>query len=299
MKLTSFSWALPRRAVLLAGVLVTVLSVGSFNTATQPVLESYQCSQDWAAAIAAREAGAAEYSGPCTSFGGFGPTDEIPADFYSTLAEWQRRFEIDVAIVRGSVWEMARKEMGGLPLILGALMIGALVTGSTLGSGMAAWTTSNGWSRRQWALANVGFTTVVTIVGYLVLGLLFTIAVGTRLQALGTSPWPGLPHAGFFAPLGGLLFYGLLGVAVGTITRRADAGVLAALLVAVGEYVIQGAFGGAPFFPSTLHQIALGNSGAGPSVGAALAGLLGAAVALGALSFSLLLRRDLPDRSTA
>lgn len=297
IRLRAIVAGIPLRFVILIASFVIVVSASTLIGAVEPLVTTHECSVDWAAAIAARESGASDYSGVCADFGGFLPTDGVPDAFRQIQADWERRANEELATLSTDLWGASGRHLAGLPLILFAVLSGALVAGSMMGSGTAAWCLSNGWNRKTWIRSVLVLLTTTVAGTYVLLTSAFVVAVLIWIRGVGLPLPLGVPGWTALAPLPGLLFYAFIGVTAGLVAGRGETAALGALIVTVGEFVLSRVLGAIPILPSSLHQVTLGSSEAPVSAWIAGPGLLGAAFLLSLLSYSFLVyRRDIPDR---
>ncbi|MDF1598016.1 MAG: hypothetical protein P1T08_18235 [Acidimicrobiia bacterium] len=184
----------------------------------------------------------------------------MPDDFTRIQSDWERRANEEFTILTTDLWATAGKSLGGLPLILFAVISGSLIAGSMMGSGVTAWSLSNGWSRALWIRSILLLNVILTVAAYIILTSGFVLATVIRIAQLGLHTTPGGPGWSAFTPLPGLLFYSLIGLAAGLLTGKGESAVLGALAFITGEYVLSSAMGGLPVFPASLHQVTLDNS---------------------------------------
>lgn len=299
MRIRAFLAGAPTRVLLLVTLLSVVLSLSSALSAVEPFASAQECADDWNAAIAAREAGAAGYSGPCANFGGFGPADPVPEDFRQIAEEWRVKARAELASLTTDPWGLAGRHLAGLPLVLYSLLVGALMTGIMLGSGTAAWAVSNGWTRPIWILSAIASTMAVVVSAYLVLSVGFVWYVYGVIRTMGSDLSPGLPGSSLALPLAGLGFYAMAGIGAGLLARRGETAAVAVIAIAGAELVLSRILGPASILPSALLQVANGTNQTLIDPLVAAAGLAAAAVSLAAILYLAFVDRlDLPDRPT-
>jgi len=297
IRLRSIVNGIPLRHVILLGCFTLFVVASSFLSALDPLESAHRCMVDWDSAISARESGASDYAGPCAQFGGFGAPDGVPEDFERIRSDWERKMGEEYSAISRDLWGTSGRSLGGLPLVLFALLTGSLITGTMMGSGTTAWSLANGWSRPTWIWSLLALVTAVILAVYLLLTIGFGLGVLLRIESIGLHATVDLPDLGVLAPIPGLLFYGLVGVGSGLIAARGEAAALGALTVAVGEYAVSQAVARVPFLPSSLHQVSLGTSESSLSTWIASLGLLGATALLGVALFGYFVaHRDVPDR---
>lgn len=287
----------PRSILLIIGFAV-VASVGLFFSAFGSLVSAQSCSEDWEAAIAAAEAGATEFSQGCVSFGGLPPGDEtVLDDFRRSHAEAEQQVQQELDAISSDVWGFAAKNIAGLPLVISAVLLGALGVGTMLGSGTTAWCLSNGWDRRSWIRSVITLTTTIIGVLFAVLTVGFAAATIARVNLLGLSPSWAAPGWTLVAPIPGLLLYTAFGVTAGLTIARGETAALTGLVIAAAEYIGSG-IAGWSFLPSVAYQTTLGSNDQ-YSPWAAGIGLLIGAIALIAVSHAYFVhRRNVPDRPT-
>jgi hypothetical protein len=278
--------------------LSVLMGLSSISAVTEPLVNATRCAADWTAAVVAREAGEASYSGPCAEFGGFGASRDVPDDFYRNEADWQASAAAEVDALQADLWGATAREIGRLAILLVALLVGGAIPGATLGTGVAAWSISNGTSRRRWAASTVLYITVVIVAIYAVLLIGSTVLVAARIASLGLTAKLTFPGVSALAPLPGALFYAMVATAVSVVVGRAETGMIAAVSLAVTEFVLSRFVGATPLFPSTLHQIAIGSLDTPLSPALAAAALMAGGVAVAGATYRWLATfRDVPSRS--
>ena len=283
--------------LLLAMVISALFAFQVASGAIYPLSEAHRCALDWEEGIAAVEAGATEYQGVCVSFGGVLSEEGVPPDFYDQLAEYRRRVAAELEELTGDVWRSAGNRMGGFPLVFFSLLVGAYLAGSTLASGTAAWSLSNGWTRQTWIGSLVALTLILIAAAYLVFTGVFIAGVLLQVNGLGLTASLDLPGPSYLIPLPGLLFYGLVGIGAGLLTGRDGVGMMIAFIFAITDFVVANTLELLPAVPSSFHQAAVGGEMARVSGTTGALTLMGAAVVLAVgLHFYFVRRRDVPDR---
>ncbi|VAW06661.1 hypothetical protein MNBD_ACTINO02-1325, partial [hydrothermal vent metagenome] len=278
--------------------LSSLTGVSTISAVTEPLVIATRCADDWTAAVAAREAGEASYSGPCAEFGGFDASRDVPEDFYRNEADWQVSAAAEVDTLQTDLWGVTAREIGRLAILLVALLVGGAIPGATLGTGVAAWSISNGTSRRQWAASTVLYVVAAVVAIYAALLIGSTAMVAARIASLGVTTNFVLPGVSALAPLPGALFYAIVAMAVSLVAGRAETGMIAALLLAATEFVLSRIVGDAPLLPSTLHQAAIGSLATSLSPGLASAVLVASGLAVAGATYRwLAMSRDMPSRS--
>jgi len=278
--------------------LSVLMGLSSVSAVTEPLVNATRCAEDWTAAVIAREAGEASYSGPCAEFGGFGANGDVPADFYKNAADWQASAAAEVGVLQADIWGATAREIGRLAILLVALLVGGTIPGATLGTGVAAWSISNGTSRRRWAASVVLYIAVVIVAIYAALLIGSTAIVTARIASLGLTTNLAFPGVSSFAPLPGALFYAMVASAVSLVVGRAETGMIAAVSLAATEFVLSRIVGATPLFPSTLHQAAIGSLDTPLSPALAAAALMAGGVAVAGATYRwLATSRDVPSRS--
>lgn len=285
----------PRSILLIVGFAV-VASVGLFFSALDPVVSAHTCSEDWEAAIAAVEAGATEFSQGCVSFGGLPAGDETMLDdFHQSETEAEQQVQQELDSISEDVWGFAAKNTAGLPLVISAVLLGALAVGTMLGSGTTAWCLSNGWDRRSWIWSVITLTATVIVGLFAVLTVGFAAATIARVNLLGLSLSWALPGWTLVAPIPGLLLYTAFGITAGLTVARGETAALAGLVIVAAEYIGSG-IAGWSFLPSVAYQTTLGST-INNSPWAAGIGLLIGSIALAAVTHAVFVhRRNVPDR---
>lgn len=291
-----FAGFAPRSILLIAGF-AFVATVGFFFSAMTPLTDAKACSEDWEEAIAAVEAGATEFSQGCVSFGGLPAGDTtLIDDFHRSQTEADQQVLAELDPISTDIWGFAATNVAGLPLVISAVLLGALGVGSMLGSGTTAWCLSNGWDRKTWIRSVITLTAICILVLFAVLTLGFGAATVARVNLMGLPLSLGAPGWTLVAPIPGLLLYAALGITTGLVVARGETAALTGLLIAAAEY-IGSAIAGWSFLPSVAYQTTLGSGDTTASpwtTGVAL--LVGAAVLTGITYLIFVYRRNVPDR---
>lgn len=276
--------------------LALLLGWQSIGGLTSELDQAHMCAIDWQQAIEALEGGAREYQGRCVGLS-IGEVGDIPQDFYDQVdLAWQDYANAAERLLEDP-WGHAAGHMGGMALLFLALFMGALITGSPLGSAITAWGLSNGWTRPFWARSSLALASLVVVVAYVIAMAAAMLDISIGLRAADVSASIPLPNGAAFAPLAGLLFYSVVGVLAGLITGRGEIGGMTAVLFAIADFVASARFNQFPAFPSTWHQALLGQDVESMSmpVAAVVASIAAVALAAGAYWF-MTRRRDVPDR---
>ncbi len=282
--------------LVLALVITALLGLEVLSAAMSGISSPHDCALDMDRAIAAAERGEDEYNGTCFSYV-LPPDLEVPEDFYQQRDEYQRRVDEQLQILTGDIWKSAGDRMGGFPLVLFSLIIGAYVAGSILASGTAAWSLSNGWTRTAWVRSLLNLTVLLVVSAYLLLTALFVIAVLVQVNGMGLTASLTAPGLSYLLPLPGLAFYALVGTGAGLLAGKGELGVMIAFVIAITDFVVAGYLDLLPVNPSSFHQAAVGSDMARISGATGALALAGAAAALAlALHWYFAHRKDVPDR---
>lgn len=277
-------------------VLSALLIAQSMSGMTHEVDQARCLVDDWNEAIEFFEGGGVNYNGRCVSTSIGIPGEDI-SWVREALAQAESDYEAAVNRLTGDPWKKAANSVGGAALAFFALFTGGMATGSPMGSAVAAWGLSNGWTRRSWAGSSLTFTSLATLGAYL-LGLL--IAVGViymKIKGAGIDAGLAAPTLAALNPVPGLLYFGMLGVMVGVVVGRGEIAGMMAVVIAIADFTLSARFGLSPFFPTSWHQTALGATPSSLSIPAALALAGAAAVVMAALAYWFMTsRRDVPDR---
>jgi hypothetical protein len=288
---------LPRGLVIGAGVLTILLSWLVLANILQPLSHAMSCAQDWEAAIAASQAGAGDYQGACLSIGGLDRYREDPSELYMNLESQQAVVDSAAKRFTDRLWVTVGGYLGGFPLIVFATLLGAFMIGSSLASGMTAWSISNGWQRRTWVTSALALIAVLTALGYLMVTSVGGLVLHLRIRGLGIASGIPAPDLEVLAPVSGLLFYGLVAAGIALIVGRGEMAVLLSIGFLTLDYIGSGQFGRAPFFPSSFQSGALGAADAKVGVWSGSLAMLGLTAILAlAIYWFFVRRKDLPDR---
>jgi hypothetical protein len=298
-RLRALSSAVSPGFLFLALVITVLFGVQVSSGAMFGLSNAQTCAVDMERGIAAAERGETEYHGTCTSFvippGEAAP--EFLEDLDRQLREFRERVDRELETLTGDIWTAAGDRMGGFPLVFFSLLTGAFLSGSTLASGTAAWSLSNGWSRAVWIRSVLGLALVGIVLAYLAFTALFVGAIILQVNGLGLTAGLTSPGLAYLAPLPGLLFYGLVGITAGLLTGKGEIGMMIAFVFAIADFVVAGYLELLPVLPSSFHQASVSSEMArvGREVGALV--LAGAAVVLAvALHFYFVGKKDVPDR---
>ncbi len=289
-------------AVSPAGLLVPIVLAGllswqAMSGITGEFDQARRCAIDWQRAIEALEGGATDYNGACIGLSIGDGQGGIPDDFYRERERAWADYNAAAERLTANPWRRAANHMGGGALVFLALFSGAMVAGSPLGSAVAAWGLSNGWTRPSWARSTLILVSVGVVTAFMLatgIAVVVTHLKATGAGVAGSFPLPGLD---VLTPIPALLFYGLVGTVAGLVTGRGEIGGMTAVVVALGDFMAASRFGLAPVFPSSWHQTALGAE-ISPLTEAQAVLAASAAVVLvtGFVYWYMTRRRDVPDR---
>ncbi len=277
-------------------VLAALLGWQSIANITAELDQARLCAVDWQMAIEALEGGATDYQGRCLSVGG-GIDGEVPEDFYTQRDLAWQDFAAAAERLQEDPWGKVAGTVGGMPLIFLALFGGGLIGGAPMASATAAWGLSNGWTRPVWARSVLALTALAVLLAYIVSMTVGVAYMSVRMQSAEVVMGWQFPGGEAFAPLAGLLFYGVVGVFAGILTGRGEIGGMLAVAFSIADFVASAQFGQSPVFPSTWHQSLIGQEAGGLSMPTAALIASLAAVGLGAVVYRYMTRRrDVPDR---
>lgn len=295
-RLRSLASAVSPAGLIIPVVLAALLALQSTSGITREFDQARCAAIDWARAIEAFESGMIEYRGDCIS-ASIGTSGEIPEDFYTQRELAAQDLEAAAERLTDNPWRTAANHVGGAPVIFFALFVGAMVSGSPMGSAVAAWGLSNGWTRAVWARSAVALTVVGTVAAYVVV---LTAAVAqTYAKATGAGlEWSfPAPRVDVLVPVPGLLYFGMVGVIAGLLLGRGEIGGMSAVVFALADFMGSSRFRLSPFFPTSWHQTALGATPSPITVAQAIWLATAATVLLAVLAYWYMTRRrDVPDR---
>lgn len=287
----------PSSLVVGAGVVTILLSWLVLANILQPLTHAMTCAQDWEAAIAASEAGASDYQGECLSIGGLDQYRDDPSELYRNLETQQGVVDSAAEPFADGLWATVGGYLGGFPLIVFATLIGAFTIGSSLASGLTAWSVSNGWRRQSWIRSALSLSAVLTALGYLVLTMVGGLLLHFRLRGLGIAAGVPTPNLEALAPLPGLLFYGLVAAGIAVVVGRGEMAMLLSIGFIALDYIGSAQVDRAPFFPSSFQSAALGDPNAKIGVWTGSLAMLGLVMILTLAIYWYFVRgKDLPDR---
>lgn len=277
-------------------VLSSLLISQSMTGLTQEVDQARCVVTDWTEAIEVFEGGGVDFNGRCVSTSIGMPGEDI-SWVRDALAQAERDYEAAVERLVDDPWKRAANSVGGAALVFFALFLGGMAAGSPMGSAVAAWGLSNGWTRRSWARSTLTLTTLGTIAAYLLGLLVAVVLIYIRIRGAGVDAGLTAPTMAALNPVPGLFYFGMLGVMVGAIVGRGEIAGMVAVVVAIADFMGSARFELSPFFPTSWHQAALGAEPSPISIPTALGLAAAAAVAMAALAFWYMTRRrDVPDR---
>lgn len=284
-------------AGLLIPLVLSALLIAQGTSLMTREIDAAKCGlDDWRAALEAFENGAVDFQGRCV-----GASIGAPGQDFSWVDEQIQAAEVAydaaVASVLADPWKLAADSVGGIALVFFALFVGGMASGSPLGSVVAAWGLSNGWTRRAWARSTLTLTTFATLAAYVVALLAVMALLYARLSSLGIDFGLAAPSLEALHPIPGLLYFGMLGVLSGMIVGRGEMGGLVAVVVAIADFMLSARFGVSQWFPTTWHQTAVGTATVPMSLPLAMGLAAGAAVVLALVGYLFFTRRrDVPDR---
>ncbi len=277
-------------------VLSSLLISQSMTGLTQEVDQARCVVTDWTEAIEVFEGGGVDFNGRCVSTSIGMPGEDI-SWVRDALAQAERDYEAAVERLVDDPWKRAANSVGGAALVFFALFLGGMAAGSPMGSAVAAWGLSNGWTRRSWARSTLTLTTLGTLAAYLLGLLVAVVLIYIRIRGAGVDAGLTAPTMAALNPVPGLFYFGMLGVMVGAIVGRGEIAGMVAVVVAIADFMGSARFELSPFFPTSWHQTALGAEPSPISIPTALGLAAAAAVAMAALAFWYMTRRrDVPDR---
>lgn len=277
-------------------VLSSLLISQSMTGLTQEVDQARCVVTDWTEAIEVFEGGGVNFNGRCVSTSIGMPGEDI-SWVRDALAQAERDYEAAVERLVDDPWKRAANSVGGAALVFFALFLGGMAAGSPMGSAVAAWGLSNGWTRRSWARSTLTLTTLGTLAAYLLGLLVAVVLIYIRIRGAGVDAGLTAPTMAALNPVPGLFYFGMLGVMVGAIVGRGEIAGMVAVVVAIADFMGSARFELSPFFPTSWHQTALGAEPSPISIPTALGLAAAAAVAMAALAFWYMTRRrDVPDR---
>lgn len=277
-------------------VLSSLLISQSMTGLTQEVDQARCVVTDWTEAIEVFEGGGVDFNGRCVSTSIGMPGEDI-SWVRDALAQAERDYEAAVERLVDDPWKRAANSVGGAALVFFALFLGGMAAGSPMGSAVAAWGLSNGWTRRSWARSTLTLTTLGTLAAYLLGLLVAVVLIYIRIRGAGVDAGLTAPTMAALNPVPGLFYFGMLGVMVGAIVGRGEIAGMVAVVVAIADFMGSARFELSPFFPTSWHQAALGAEPSPISIPTALGLAAAAAVAMAALAFWYMTRRrDVPDR---
>jgi hypothetical protein len=295
-RLRSLAAAVSPAGLVIPIVLMALLSAQSVSGMTRELDQAACLASDWRRAIEAFEGGAIDFRGACMS-ASIGTGGDIPEDFYQQIELADRDFEAAAERLTADPWRKAANHVGGAPVILFALFAGAMISGSPMGSGVAAWGLSNGWTRGSWSRSTLALTGIATGVAYALVLIVAVVTTYLKWQGAGVDASFPMPGLGTLAPLPGLVYFGMVGVMAGLITGRGEIGGMTAVVVAITDFLGSSRFRLSPFFPTSWHQTALETTPSPLSISQALGLMSAAAVVLAAVVYWYMTRRrDIPDR---
>lgn len=277
-------------------VLSSLLISQSMTGLTQEVDQARCVVTDWTEAIEVFEGGGVDFNGRCVSTSIGMPGEDI-SWVRDALAQAERDYEAAVERLVDDPWKRAANSVGGAALVFFALFLGGMAAGSPMGSAVAAWGLSNGWTRRSWARSTLTLTTLGPLAAYLLGLLVAVVLIYIRIRGAGVDAGLTAPTMAALNPVPGLFYFGMLGVMVGAIVGRGEIAGMVAVVVAIADFMGSARFELSPFFPTSWHQAALGAEPSPISIPTALGLAAAAAVAMAALAFWYMTRRrDVPDR---
>jgi hypothetical protein len=261
--------------------------------------ENARCrADDWAQAIEHIENGATDYQGRCMGISTGGPVPEdLLEDFRAEADLARREFEEAAGALAAGQWKRAADATASFPLVFFALFMGGVITGSPMGSAVAAWSLSNGWTRRAWIRNSLVLAVLATLALYLLATVAGVVIIQSFLGGAGIEAGFPMPGIEALRPLPGLLYFTMLGALAGLVLGRGELAGMVAVAVTLGDFALSARYPEFPLLPTRWHQTALGlDTGAiGPGLAVALAGTMALLLAsLGRWYF--LARRDVPDR---
>ena len=285
----------PRGLVAGAGVVLLLLSWLVLANILQPLAQANNCASDWEAAIVAAQAGQTEYQGTCLSIGGLDQQDL--SHLFSELDAQRHVVDTEAKRFTGDLWTTVGGYLGGFPSIVFATLIGAFVVGSSLSSGLAAWSISNGWRRPTWIAATVASTLTLAAIGYLVVTLLGGLFIHFRVRGMGLTSNIPSPALEVIAPIPGLFFYGLVAAGIALIIGKGELAMLFSIVFLTLDFIGSAQVERAPYFPSSFQSAAVGAPEAklGVWTGATILVVLATFLAL-MLCWHFIRRKDIPDR---
>ncbi len=277
-------------------VLSALLIAQSMSGMTREVDQARCVIDDWNVAIEFFEGGGVNYDGRCVSASVGMPGDDL-SWVREALAQAELDYQAAVDRLTEDPWKRAANSVGGAALVFFALFTGGMSTGSPMGSAVAAWGLSNGWTRRSWAGSTLTFTSLATLGAYLLWLLIAVGIIYMRISGAGVDAGLATPTLAALNPIPGLLYFGMLGVMVGVLVGRGEIAGMIAVVVAIADFTLSARFGMSPFFPTSWHQTALGATPSPISIPAAVSLAGAAAVVMAALAYWFMTsRRDVPDR---
>lgn len=285
----------PRGLVAGAGTVLLLLSWLVLANILQPLTHGNECATDWEAAIAAAQSGQTEYQGRCLSIGGLDQQD---------LSHLQEQLEAQRSIVdteaqrfTEDLWTTVGGYLGGFPSIVFATLIGAFVVGSSLSSGLTAWSISNGWRRPSWIRAAVGSTMTLAAIGYLIVTLAGGLIIYFRVRGMSLASDIPAPALEVLAPIPGLFFYGLVAAGIALTIGKGEMAMLFSIVFLTLDFISSAQVGRAPYFPSSFQSAALGAPEAKLGVWTGATSMFGlAAIVAIVVCWVFIRRKDLPDR---
>jgi hypothetical protein len=295
-RLRSLAAAVAPAGLVIPIVLMVLLSAQSVSGMTRELDQAACLASDWRRAIEAFEGGVIDFRGNCMS-ASIGTSGEIPEEFYQQVELADRDFDAAAERLTEDPWRKAANHVGGAPVILFALFVGAMIAGSPMGSGVAAWSLSNGWTRGSWSRSTLALTAIATGVAYALVLVVAVVTTYAKWRGAGVDASLAMPGLGALAPLPGLIYFGMIGVMAGLITGRGEIGGMTAVVIAITDFMGSSRFRLSPFFPTSWHQTALETTPSPLTIPQALGLMVAAAVVLAAVVYWYMTRRrDVPDR---
>jgi hypothetical protein len=295
-RLRSLAAAVAPAGLVIPIVLMVLLSAQSVSGMTRELDQAACLASDWRRAIEAFEGGVIDFRGNCMS-ASIGTSGEIPEEFYQQVELADRDFDAAAERLTEDPWRKAANHVGGAPVILFALFVGAMIAGSPMGSGVAAWSLSNGWTRGSWSRSTLALTAIATGVAYALVLVVAVVTTYAKWRGAGVDTSLAMPGLGALAPLPGLIYFGMIGVMAGLITGRGEIGGMTAVVIAITDFMGSSRFRLSPFFPTSWHQTALETTPSPLTIPQALGLMVAAAVVLAAVVYWYMTRRrDVPDR---
>lgn len=284
-------------------ILALILAFLGLTYATGDATRLMCSYSDYIGAAEAMEAGADQFFGKCSGFGGHFGDDELRQQQAAMYREYARDAREQLEGVREKMakdpWGDSAGWIAGPAMIVFGLMFAAGATGSTLQTGTAAWSLSNGWGRRRWIDTFLRTVVGMVLFTFLVLLILFFVAQWIWMATMDLSLGFALPGWTTLAPIPGVLFYSMVGFTAGVLAKRELGGIIVGAAFALVDTIAGNLMDLPRVLPSLLHSAAIGatqeSDPMSPWVAAPILLALAVLVASG-IRWLFVHRMDVPDR---